>query len=406
MKQSVRKLGILAVTLAAWMSVSLAAQSVWDIDKLHCAPKVFPAEQYKEFQVSGIRSLLYEGVPFRGKPTKVFAYYSTPPGPVPAGGWPAVVLVHGGGGTAYYYYVKIWNSWGYAAISMDLYGKLPRLKDSAMKYVGAPGRPNVEDGWPADKASAAVQNETRHYHAVAQTILAHSLIRSFPEINPEKIGIVGTSWGGVHASIAAAIDGRFKFAAIIYSSVFETVESRMQWWDSGRFVPSIKIPTLWVKGTGDANFSSRNWQHEINICGGGPVSSLVVGLGHGDNGQIYSINCRFADSIIKGAPPLPKVGKIESSGKQVKVAVDSASPILKAELCYTCDVGPDVKQTWKTLPAAVDGKQVSAECRMASHFISSMFMTNQRSPENRNGRPVPSMFQTIAQRFNFKRLFA
>ena len=122
--------------------------------------------------------------------------------------------------------------------------------------------------------------------------------------------------------------------------------------------------------------------------------------------MVWKTQSSFADSIIKGAPPLPKVGKIESSGKQVKVAVDSASPILKAELCYTCDVGPDVKQTWKTLPAAVDGKQVSAECRMASHFISSMFMTNQRSPENRNGRPVPSMFQTIAQRFNFKRLFA
>lgn len=363
MKQRVRKLVLFAVTMAAWMSVSLAGESdnIWNLDELRRTPKTFAAEKYPEFQVPGIRSLLYESVPFRGKPAKVFAYYSAPAGPVPAGGWPAVVLVHGGGGTAYYYYVKIWNSWGYAAISMDLYGKLPLLKDSAMKYVGVPGRPNVEDGWPADKVSAtAVQNETRHYHAVAQTILAHSLIRSFPEINPEKIGIVGTSWGGVHASIAAAIDGRFKFAAIIYSSVFETAGSRMQWWDSGRFVPSIKIPTLWVKGTGDVNFSSRNWQHAINICGGGPVSSLVVGLGHGDNGQIYAINRRFADSIIKGTP-LPKVGKFESSGKHVKVAVDSASSILKAELCYTCDAGPDVKQTWKTLPAAVDGKQVSAE---------------------------------------------
>jgi dienelactone hydrolase len=284
----------------------------------------------------------------------VFAYYGVPSGPVPSGGWPAVVLVHGGGGTAYAAFVKLWNSWGYAAISMDRYGKLPLVNVELEK------RPNLEDGWIDDKSSSR-RDETWHYHSVAQIVLAHSLIRSFPEVNPDKTGIVGASWGGVHASIAAAVDHRFKFAAIVYSSVFETIESRMAWWDPGRFIPSIKIPTLWVKGTNDANFTSRNWQHAVNICGGATISSLVVGLGHSDHGQTYPINRRFADSIIKGGKPLPKVGRIERRGKLVSASVDSVRPILQAELCYTCDLGPDTKQAWKTLPASIGGGRVSAE---------------------------------------------
>lgn len=351
------KVGIFAAALAAEISVCLAGSSdsgIWDRDELHRVPKTFSAEKYAEYQVSGVRALLYESIPFRGKPTKVFAYYSAPAGPVPSGGWPAVVLVHGGGGTAYAAFVKQWNSWGYAAISMDRYGKLP------LTNVELKNRPDIEDGWVNDKASSR-QDETWHYHSVAQIMLAHSLIRSFPEVNPDKTGVVGASWGGVHASIAAAVDGRFKFGAIVYSSVFETVETKMQWWDPGRFVPSIKIPTLWVKGTNDACFTSRNWQHAGNICGGGPISSLVVRLSHDDGGQVYPINHRFADSVIKGSVPLPKVGKTERRAKLVSASVASVRPILKAELCYTCDIGPDPQQVWKTLPASIGDGRVSAE---------------------------------------------
>jgi dienelactone hydrolase len=351
------------VTLASVMSNSRAEPSNsggWNLEELRRVPKTFSTEKYTECQVPGVKALLYESVPFRGKPTKVFAYYSAPSGPVPPGGWPAVVLVHGGKGTAYPDFVKVWNSWGYAAISMDRYGKLPPVKDGAMISKELKDRQNVDDGWTEDESSTH-RDETWHYHSVAQILLAHSLIRSFPEVNPEKIGVVGASWGGVHASIAAAVDGRFKFAAIVYSAVFEKVETKMEWWDPGKFLSSIRIPTLWVKGTTDANFPSRNWQHAVNLCGGGPVSSLVVGLGHADNGQIYPINRRFADSIIKGGTPLPKVGKIEQSGKLVSASVASVDPIVHAELCYTCDVGSDPKQVWKTLPASMSDGHVSAE---------------------------------------------
>ena len=54
------------------------------------------------------------------------------------------------------------------------------------------------------------------YHAVAAVIRANSFIRSLPDVDPERIGITGVSWGGFLTCIAASIDDRFKFAAPVY----------------------------------------------------------------------------------------------------------------------------------------------------------------------------------------------
>jgi len=35
------------------------------------------------------------------------------------------------------------------------------------------------------------------YHAVADTVLANSLLRSFSEVDASKVGLMGISWGGV-----------------------------------------------------------------------------------------------------------------------------------------------------------------------------------------------------------------
>jgi hypothetical protein len=45
------------------------------------------------------REVYYPGEPYRGKPTRVFAYYAKPT--TGTGPFPAVLLVHGGGGKAF-----------------------------------------------------------------------------------------------------------------------------------------------------------------------------------------------------------------------------------------------------------------------------------------------------------------
>ena len=69
----------------------------WDMAKLSLPPNVYLPPEH--VVATGVRSLLYAGVPWKGSPTRVFAWYGSPP-PVEQGEkLPAMVLVHGGMGT-------------------------------------------------------------------------------------------------------------------------------------------------------------------------------------------------------------------------------------------------------------------------------------------------------------------
>ena len=57
-----------------------------------------------------VHALLYDGEKYRGKPTRVFAYFASPEtlGHAVEGKIPGIVLVHGGGGTAFASWAQLW----------------------------------------------------------------------------------------------------------------------------------------------------------------------------------------------------------------------------------------------------------------------------------------------------------
>ena len=88
---------------------------MWDFGALAKPPKTAAAPG---IEAPSVKTLFYDGLPWKGRPTRVFAYYGAPA--QPAGTRvPAMVLVHGGGGTAFDSWIRLWNSRGYAAIAMD-----------------------------------------------------------------------------------------------------------------------------------------------------------------------------------------------------------------------------------------------------------------------------------------------
>src|SRR5262245_36942601 len=86
----------------------------WDLDALRKTPAVFPAPG---FEAPGVKGLFYAGLPWKGKATRVFAWYGAPERKKDER-VPGMVLVHGGGGTAFDGWVRLWTSRGYAAIAM------------------------------------------------------------------------------------------------------------------------------------------------------------------------------------------------------------------------------------------------------------------------------------------------
>jgi dienelactone hydrolase len=344
----------------------------WDLQSLSIAPRTFDDPERSSNQV---KALFYEGLPWKGKPTRVFAYYGLPPSE-PGEKVPAMVLVHGGGGSAFIRWVQLWVSRGYAAIAMDTCGCVSGdgyLNHPRHEY-GGPG------GWGGfDQIDEPLQDQWT-FHAVADVILAHSLIRSFPAVNPEKIGLTGISWGGYLACIAAGVDPRFKFAAPVYGcgflgdnsvwlSEFQKMgnEKARRWltnWDPSVYLPRVQVPMLWVTGTTDFAFPLDSLKKSYRLGPAARILAVRVGMphGHGEPGENPPEIQAMADTLLKSGVPLARIERTGRTGRTAWISFESPAPILKAELNYTTGSNPWQQREWMTLPAdlAVNARRASA----------------------------------------------
>lgn len=348
--------------------VSARAESVlpWDMAALEKPPASEPAEG---FEAEGVRALYYEGLPYRGQPTRVFAWYGVP-AQAPGEKLPAMVLVHGGGGTAFAEWVRLWTGRGYAAIAMDTCGAVPRGSYNKWDRAPQPGPP----GW-GDFANAELPLEDQWpYHAVADVILAHSLIRSFPEVDPARIGITGISWGGYLTCIVAGVDSRFAFAAPVYgcghlgenSAWVDTLNgfapaAKTRWlahWDPSVYLPRSTMPMLWVTGTNDFAYPLDSLQKSYDDAAGPQTLAVRMRMdhGHGGAGENPEEIHAFANHHLKGRTPMARIAaaRTEEGSGVYTVTYESAVPIVRAELLYTTATGKWQDRLWESVPATLD----------------------------------------------------
>ncbi len=345
---------------------------LWDVTDLYETPKF---EESALLNKPGCKSLFYEGLVYKGVQTKVFAYYGVPKGTPPKGGWPAVVCVHGGGGTAFEKWVEIWNTNGFAAISMDLEGHLPDSKkhtDRSTFPESGPKRVGVFHDYKTP------QKDQWYYHAVAQVILGHSLIGSFPEVNADKVGMVGVSWGGMLSSAIAGIDDRFKFAIPSYGcgyligtdghmgKSYKTggayLENLKTHYESSNYIPNIRIPALFVNGTHDAHFPIPATND--SVLNSKPYSSALLihkfPHGHGPIWQLPEVY-DFAKSVITGKEPQIDLESPVVDGGEITVDYKANGyAITKTELYYTVDNGEWIKRNWIVTDGEYDKQNIKA----------------------------------------------
>jgi dienelactone hydrolase len=352
---------------------------MWDMARLSQTPKAFPAEG---FRAEGMRALFYEGEPYRGKPTRVFAWVGIPgsagtPAPQEKASQklPAMVLVHGGGGTAFDTWVRLWNQRGYAAIAMDTCGCVPVGTYGKWKRHEAGGPP----GWGGYNQIDEPRGDQWTYHAVAAAILGHSLLRAQKEVDPERIGLTGISWGGYLTSIIQSVDPRFKLAAPVYGCGFTTEHAFaksvtdmgperaarwIRWWDPSSYLKQAALPVLWVNGSNDFAYTLNAYQKSYRLPPGPRTLCIRLRMphGHGPAGEAPKEIHVFADSILKGGAPLAKITGQGRDGRQVWATYESQRPIKKAELNVTRDSGRWQDRKWDALPAQLDpaGGRVTA----------------------------------------------
>jgi len=345
--------------------------------------QVYDAPKYYEVStqnIENIKAIFYESIMFKGKPTRVFAYLGIPKSNKPV---PAMVLVHGGGGTAFHEWVKVWNAKGYAAIAMSLEGHMPdKNKKGKLKHEhSGPSRVGMFDDINAPL------KEQWMYHAVSDIMLAHSLIASLPEVDANRIGMTGISWGGVLSSLTSGVDTRFKCVAPVYGAGFlydskghfknmgkgtDAVLRKKRYWDPANYFVKSKMPTLWVNGDIDAHFSINITSQSYDLIKKNARICIHPSMPHGHNTgwdstkvpEIYT----FADHILKkkGAG----IGRVlkQPKGLKVKLSFESKVAIkeaniyyLEKDLSYTNENKKFGPGNWKVIKAVVKGNTITGQ---------------------------------------------
>jgi dienelactone hydrolase len=326
-----------------------------------------------------VQELYYEGEPLNGKPTRVFAYLGRPVKDKSLGSTefrptakrPAMVLVHGGGGKAFKDWAEHWARRGYVALAMDLSGNGPagRLPD---------GGPDQSDQTKFRNFSEAEAREMWTYHAVAAVLRGHSLVRSLPEVDAERVGVTGISWGGYLTCIVAGIDPRFKVAVPVYgcgflgeNSVWKdgalammTPEARELWlklFDPSQYLANVRRPILFANGTTDFAYPLDSYQKSYRLV---PDKwrhvSVAVGRPHGHIWTFPEVDA-FVDSVLRGEPPLVRIGPPMVNGGRITAGLDRIAALKEVSLCYTTNSGPWQQRVWQTMPARISDRQIVAE---------------------------------------------
>ncbi len=213
-----------------------------------------------------VDSIFYDSIEYQGETKKTYAYVAIPEGASAENPVPGIVLIHGKGGTAYDRWAKAWADKGFAAISIDTDG---RVNTTTNTYANS-GRTKTDIGHKENVGySDFTENESLHsdmwfYQAISDAILAANVLRSYPEVDANNIGVTGVSYGSVITMKTIGVDPRFKFAMPVYGGGFGW-EAPTYWqynmtperkaWDPIMFLKqSGDIPVLWFVTNRDQHF--------------------------------------------------------------------------------------------------------------------------------------------------------
>lgn len=364
------------------------ATGPWDLTRLKSVP-----EATWGMRTGLVQEVWYEGEPLRSRPTRVFAYLGRPASG--NGPFPAIVLVHGGGGKAFMEWATFWAQRGYMALAMDLSGNGPTgpLPD---------GGPDQSDATKFRNFTATETGDMWTYHAVAAVIRGHSLLAAQPEVDRNRVGITGISWGGYLTCIVAGIDDRLNVAVPVYGCGFLNENSywkdkslaamnndaRERWlrlFDPAHYLAGVACPILFLNGSNDFAYPMDSYRKSYRrVPSRWRNVSVKIRLPHGyiwDLGEVTA----FVDNALVGGPALPRLSPMDIQGASAAARVRRANggtAAKKAELHFTVDSGEWQKRHWQTAGATLAGDgRITAELPAQRPLTCYLSVTDERNSQ-------------------------
>lgn len=323
----------------------------WDLQALR-QPPAFETTALGD----GLHSILFDVADGR----RAWGYLAKPPGPGP---FPGVVCVSGFRQEADRSWVFDLARRGYVALVWDHVGKGPE------------GDPLPNSIVPADPDSAFAAflsgaKKCNPYQVVAAAIRGVSLLRSLPEVDPERIGMSGLSWGGAMTCIVASLDDRLKCAVSAYGCGglggygiwawylrLLPPEAAREWvrlFDPWNYLPWAKCPMLFVNGTNDEYFSMAMHRESFLAVRQPRWLTVRVEFPHG---PYYTWPwCQdapeFLNRWLKGGPAFPEIEQTAFGPQVVQARVRHLPARASVSLVWTRDAGNPVSRKWQSSPAS------------------------------------------------------
>lgn len=374
-------LGLLAIGMMAWgdeLTFDLAAINAPPLDATVLSKSVKDGIVTEEVR--------FHSETDGAKRVDIFAFFCYPEG---AKGLPAFVWNQAGAAQAATYFPLLGAKRGYAVICID-------LPLAGYRSTGGYGLGVALDGDP---------KATGIYHSAIALLRAVSYLQSRPEVDPERIGMAGSSWGGLFTTLMAGIDPRLKAASCMFGC--GALQMGNRWWgvtpsvkydamycerwrttlDPAYRLPQSKVPICWFTGTNDVFFWMPSLMESYARAGGPKALSLYQNWDHGlpphGDEQVFV----FLDTYLQGKPRFIEVSPL-TVAKQGKGLVArwtftpvAERPVDHAELLLSYgEDGNWSNRYWDALPANIKGNQceVKLPSTQTPYFITGTVVDTQK----------------------------
>jgi len=287
--------------IVALASPVLGAQDdpVFDVDALTSTP--LNARTLKVGTKGGVitEEVMFHSETDGEKSVEIFAYFSYPEG---AKKLPAFIWNQGGLGKASSYWTEFGAKRGYAALCIDF--PMPGYRSTG-------GYPIVSGlALPEDPHDAPI------YHGAVALLKAVSFLQSRPEVDPDRIGMCGSSWGGFYTTLMAGVDPRIRAASAMFGCG-ALQEGNAWWFGGGRQPPEAlrerwartldpawrlahrKVPIAWFTGTNDHFYWMPAVMESHRTAAGPKHLSLLPNWNHGLDAALDEQVFAWLDAHLK-----------------------------------------------------------------------------------------------------------
>lgn len=319
----------------------------------------------------------YTSSVFDGEPTRVHAVYAAPDNADKDHRVPGIIMTHGvfgairGADGRYWGALSTLVKAGYAVLFFDWYPDFAHNAKPDQPITWTTFGKLDYFGLERWMRRGGDFKESVHYQAMMAGRRGVSWLSTQSEVDAQKIGVTGASYGGIFSSLLAAIDPRIKAAApAVYTSGFGLKEEgynalpsgwserEAQAWrnrfDSEGLLAKRKIPILYTVGANDSTFSLTKAMQVFAAMN--EPKHLLIGPNRGHDYWDFEQTILFFDHALKNQMPRSDLGGVllqrDGGNARATVKVKNQTPA-KVEISFASVFEIDPDQGVSTIPADV-----------------------------------------------------